>query len=243
VDPDLRRLEELTLNSSAPPGQLLFDGWLIRLAPGKAKRARSVNALYPSTRPLGEKIAHCEQVYAQAGLPAVFRLTPLTEPALEAALAERGYTRLEPTAVEAASIESRAFEDQGARDVALGPWVEAVGSLRASPADHRVSHRARLESLPLEKHAMVLEAGGRVVCAGLVVLEGEDAGLFDVVTDEAERRKGHARRLVTTLLHRARARGARRAYLQVECDNVAARRLYADLGFSERYRYWYRVPP
>ena len=28
---DLRRLEELGLNSSAPPGQLLYDGWLLRL--------------------------------------------------------------------------------------------------------------------------------------------------------------------------------------------------------------------
>ena len=46
--PDARRLEELGLNSSVPPGQLLYDGWLIRLLRGKAKRARSVNAVYPS---------------------------------------------------------------------------------------------------------------------------------------------------------------------------------------------------
>ena len=39
MSPDGRRLEELSLNSSAPPGQLLYDGWLLRLAPGKAKRA------------------------------------------------------------------------------------------------------------------------------------------------------------------------------------------------------------
>ena len=57
---DLRRLEELGLNSSAPPGQLLFDGWLIRLLPGQAKRARSVNAVYPSRRVLAEKVAYCE---------------------------------------------------------------------------------------------------------------------------------------------------------------------------------------
>lgn len=44
---DLRRIEELGLNSSAPPGQLLYDGWLLRLLPGQAKRARSVNAVYP----------------------------------------------------------------------------------------------------------------------------------------------------------------------------------------------------
>jgi len=32
---DLRRLEELGLNSSAAPGQLLYDGWLLRLLPGQ----------------------------------------------------------------------------------------------------------------------------------------------------------------------------------------------------------------
>ena len=40
--PDARRLEELSLNSSAPPGQLLYDGWLLRLLPGKPKRTRSL---------------------------------------------------------------------------------------------------------------------------------------------------------------------------------------------------------
>ena len=38
--PDARRIEELSLNSSAPPGQLLYDGWIVRLLRGKAKRAR-----------------------------------------------------------------------------------------------------------------------------------------------------------------------------------------------------------
>jgi len=56
MGPDSRRLEELGLNSSTPPGQLLYDGWLLRMLPGKAKRARSVNAVYPSTLALERKI-------------------------------------------------------------------------------------------------------------------------------------------------------------------------------------------
>ncbi|HQY47581.1 MAG TPA: hypothetical protein PLE38_11550, partial [Usitatibacteraceae bacterium] len=70
-----RRLEELTLNSSAPPGQLLYDGWLLRFSPGKAKRARSVNPVYASTLPLGEKVDYCERLYGGRGLPAIFRLS------------------------------------------------------------------------------------------------------------------------------------------------------------------------
>jgi hypothetical protein len=78
MTPDPRRLEELGLNSSAPPGQLLYDGWLLRLLPGKAKRARSVNAVYPSTLPLEQKIAYCEGLYRANHLPAIFRITPFS---------------------------------------------------------------------------------------------------------------------------------------------------------------------
>ena len=96
---DLRRLEELSLNSSAPPGQLLYDGWLLRLLPGKAKRARSVNAVYPSMRALAEKLAYCEQLYRRHQLPLVFRITPFSEPStLDAELERMGYPKFDLTA-------------------------------------------------------------------------------------------------------------------------------------------------
>jgi len=44
-------------------------------------------------------------------------------------------------------------------------------------------------------------------------------------------------------LRKAWEMGARNAYLQVQADNVAARRLYAQFGFAERYQYWYRGRP
>jgi ribosomal protein S18 acetylase RimI-like enzyme len=78
------------------------------------------------------------------------------------------------------------------------------------------------------------------VAAGLTVVEDDCAGLFDIVTDEAERRQGHARMVVASLLAQARELGARHAYLQVQADNEPARRLYRQFGFEERYLYWYR---
>jgi ribosomal protein S18 acetylase RimI-like enzyme len=238
---DARRLEELSLNSSAPPGQLLYDGWLLRLQRGKAKRARSVNAIFPSTLPLDEKIAHCERLYAQAGLPALFRITPFVTPAgLDAELERRSYGRFDFTAVESAVIAPPAHGTDAAREVALPEWVEAVGELRGSPRDQREGHRARLESVPLPMRALALEEGGRIVATGLTVIEGGAAGLFDVVTHEACRRRGLGRQLVAALLRRAWAAGARDAYLQVEVGNAAARAMYRSYGFSERYQYWYR---
>ena len=151
-----RRIEELGLNSSAPPAQLLYDGWLVRLSPGKAKRARSVNAVYASTLALERKIAYCEQLYLDANLPMLFRITPFSQPPdLERTLEARGYTRLETTAVEAAPLE-KAPASGGAQPVELGPWIDAVAELRGSPLAHRQAHLARLERMPLRKIAVAL---------------------------------------------------------------------------------------
>jgi len=237
---DLRRLEELGLNSSTPPGQLLYDGWLLRLLPGKAKRARSVNAVYPSTRPLDEKVAHCEDVYRARGLPPIFRVTPFSEPPmLDAALEARGYARRDETSVESAFIETPGPAAPPAA-MELAAWVDAVALLRGSPTHHRESHLARLASSPLPLRPLALTDERGIVATGLTIVEGSHAGLFDIITREDARGRGYARRLVAALLAHAHALGARHAYLQVQLDNEVARRLYASFGFVQRYTYWYR---
>ena len=244
MTPDARRLEELSLNSSAPPGQLLYDGWVLRMLPGKAKRARSVNAVYPSQRALELKIAYCERLYAAVRLPALFRITPFSEPALlDGELERRGYGRFDPTAVESARIDLGRLGSGSARTLELPAWIEAIGELRGSSGAHRAAHLARLQGMPLAMRAVAIESQGRVVATGLTMIEDDCAGLFDIVTRDEERRRGHARDIVTTLLRAAGELGARHAYLQVNSENEAARRLYSQFGFEERYVYWYRGRP
>ena len=239
--PDERRLEELGLNSSAPPGQLLYDGWLLRLLPGKAKRARSVNAVYPSTLDVERKISHCESLYREAGLPALFRITPFSTPeTLESALERRGYGRFDLTAVESCDIDPHRLGGAAAHPMALPEWIDAIAALRGSPMQHRQAHLARLEGMPLAMRAMAVEAEGRIVATGLTMVEDGCAGLFDIIVGEHDRRRGHARTIVASLLRAAWELGARHAYLQVNAENAPARRLYAQFGFEERYVYWYR---
>ena len=242
MTPDARRLEELSLNSSAPPGQLLYDGWLLRMLPGKAKRPRSVNAFYGSTLPLDDKVAYCERLYGAARLPALFRITPFSHPAdLDAELERRGYGRFDDTSVQYASISGESLDrPPDASVMNLRAWVDAVGDLRGSSTEHRASHLARLEGMPLPVRGVAVERGGEVVATGLVIVEDDCAGLFDIATREAARRQGHARTVVASLLRAARAMGARHAYLQVSADNVPAIALYREFGFGERYTYWYR---
>ena len=242
MTPDARRLEELSLNSSAPPGQLLYDGWLLRVLPGKAKRARSVNAVYPSRLPLDEKIAYCERLYGAAGIPTLFRITPFVQPGdLDAELERRGFSaRFEPTSVQSAAIGAGNGQG-GARPMELATWVDAVGELRGSPPEQRRAHRMRLEGTPLPRRSLAIQEDGRVVATGLVIVEDDCAGLFDIVTHEGSRRRGHARSLVQSLLAAGRELGAKHAYLQVEGGNEPALRLYRQFGFEERYVYWYRA--
>jgi ribosomal protein S18 acetylase RimI-like enzyme len=209
--------------------------------PGHAKRARCVNAVYPSTLPLSEKVAYCERLYREQRLPLVFRITPFSEPpTLDAELDRLGYPPFDPTSVEVASIEPGLLQPGPAEFLPLPAWVEAVGALRGSPPGHCASHLERLQASPLSHRSLVIRHQGRVVATGLTIVEDGWAGLFDIVTDNGARRQGYGRQLVQGLLHTAWSLGARRAYLQVTVDNTPARALYARLGFRERYQYWYR---
>src|SRR5207248_493504 len=97
---DLTRIEEAGLNALQTQQQLFYDGWLLRVSPGSAKRARSVNPYFGSTLALDRKIAHCERLYAARDLPTLFRITPFAVPSeLDEALAKHGYVVFQPTYV------------------------------------------------------------------------------------------------------------------------------------------------
>jgi N-acetylglutamate synthase len=242
---DARRIEEAGLNALQTQRQLFYDGWLLRVSPGSAKRARSVNAHFGSTLPLDEKIARCERVYGERELPALFRITPFVHPAdLEGALARRGYRPFQPTLVQAMELVGRELPSQGPAEVALvepsiDAFADAVAALRGSPPGQRDALRERLVHSPLDgRHALAL-VDGAPVAAGKSAREGDVVGVFDVVTAGHARGRGIATALVTRLLARAWDRGARVAYLQVEADNDPALAVYRRFGFETIYTYHY----
>src|SRR5437867_4329029 len=102
---DLRRVEEVGLNALQTQRQLFYDGWLLRISPGKARRARSVNAHFGSSLPIGDKIRYCERVYEERHLPILFRITPFVHPSnLPDELAARGYQAFDTTLVQVLSL-------------------------------------------------------------------------------------------------------------------------------------------
>jgi N-acetylglutamate synthase len=246
---DLARIEEAGLNAMQSQRQLFYDGWLLKVSPGAAKRGRSVNAHFGSSLPLAGKLAHCESVYARHGLPTLFRITPFVRPMdLEAALSARGYAAFGETLVQAAALERPPampeHDDAVAVEAPDTPaFVDAVGDLRGSTAAQREAHRERLMNSPLGKRYAVVRAGGRVLCTAQVAVEAGLAGLFDVITAPDARRQGHATLACASLLSWAWQHGAQRAYLQVSADNAPAIASYRKFGFATVYTYHYRGRP
>jgi GNAT superfamily N-acetyltransferase len=240
-----RRLEEAALNSWPSLRQMLFDGWVLRFSRGYTKRANSVNPLYGSTLDVTDKIVECERIYTEQGLPPIFRLTPFSSPPeLDRVLERRGYARIDPTLVLALDLTDHGLQptpSAGFRDVPLDEWMEAFYQLSASPPETRRPRRDILQAI-LSRRLLALRTDSlQPVACGLGVLENVYFGLFGLMTDPAQRGRGHGTALLGGMLGWARENGARTAYLQVMVSNERARRLYAKFGFREAYAYWYRV--
>lgn len=240
------RLEEAALNATAVSAQVLYDGWLVRFARSPVKRVRSVNVLGLSTRPLDERLAYCSSLYARHGLPMVLRITSIgPDFSLDAELESRGYTYTGETRVMSMPLAPRTIArgDLRFKVVDAERFAAAVGAMRGSDPHHIGEHQARLQALAVDiQPVLAIGTAGQCVAAGLAVRDDDLLGLFDIVTDPAERRKGYAAGLMEHLLAEGAAGGAKTAYLQVEPENTAARALYARYGFEDCYAYWYRLP-
>ncbi|KNZ32810.1 MAG: hypothetical protein AD742_09720 [Methylibium sp. NZG] len=241
------RVEDAGLNASAPPQQRWLDGWLLRFSAGKAKRARCVNAVAAGRLPLDIKLRLSEQVFAEAGLPLLVRITPMTVPnELDGQIAARGWRRFDDTRVmvladTAAVSAPRLPANVALQAIGLEPFAQRVGALRGSPLSQRQAHGQRLANAPVPFHAYELLVEGQGVACGQFALEADLVGLYDIFTAESARGRGHGRLLCAHLLAIARERGARHAYLQVEGDNAPARAVYHRLGFADAYGYHYRT--
>jgi GNAT superfamily N-acetyltransferase len=238
-------IEELSLNAWPSLQTVLYDGWVLRFADGYTKRANSVNPLYPSTLDLEEKIRFCERMYPGRTLPAVFKITPdAFQGDLDEKLSERGYRKDSPTSVQVMDLVSA--DVQIAREIELqeelsAEWLDSFCRMSAVSGSHRETLRKILLNI-LPGHCFVsLKAGGPAIACGLGVLQSGYIGLFDIVTDPSFRSRGYGRQVVESILAWGRQNGAQEAYLQVMFNNPPALRLYAKIGFIEKYQYWYRI--
>ena len=243
----LARIEDAALTASQPREQAFYDGWLLRYANGKAKRARSVNLTWPGELALDEKLAYCAEFYARRGVPFILRLTPFSQPAgVDQALAQAGFGADEDTRVMVLELsEARRVPAPPATLVALdrGEFGDALATLHGLDPQRAEVERDRFARSALDGIYLAVRDGERIIACGSAAIDGERAGIFGMVTATECRGRGIATRIVVELLGQARARGCATGYLQVEAGNAPARHAYSKFGFRDGYAYWYRFPP
>src|SRR5580698_9386604 len=105
-------------------------GWVQRLAGGYTKRANSINALEPDSSLTHEMKNILEAPYRAAGLPPIWRLTPLAPAGTDDLLAAAGYRRIDESLIQRAPLDDRFVLDPEVRIIAVpsDAWLEGFAT-------------------------------------------------------------------------------------------------------------------
>ena len=198
----------------------------------------------PSSLPFDEKTAVCEAHYRALGLTLRCKITPAADPGLDAYLEAQAWSRQTETVVQTLAMAGSAFqmdpsvhlEPQVSRD-----WIETYAAMSGISARDQAVALRMFSLVPQPAAFAILREDGRALAAGYATCLRGYLGLYHIISHPERRRQGLGRRLFTSLLAWGKARGAHTAHLAVETGNHGAIALYHQLGFQERYRYWYRV--
>ena len=127
---------------------------------------------------------------------------------------------------------------EGATDEWLETWRRLSGRNQ-----HAEILRSLLNAISTPSAYVIARTDGQSVGCARAVVSGSILGLFDLMVDPKHRGQGFGRGLLEARLNWGFEQGARLAYLQVMANNEPALALQRKYGFSESYRYWYRVQP
>lgn len=240
-----QRIEEISMNAWPALQTIHYDGWILRFANGVTKRSNSVNPIYGSTLDTPTKIRYCEQLYRSKNLPVCIKITPWAKPpGLDQLLEENGYKHEFEVAVQVLSLDRFPTQLQGnvyLAEQTSDEWISEYIRMNKTDPSKQMIIKAIIDQIAGPKCLLMLNRENHPVGCGLGVVEDQYIGLFDIVIDETSRNRGLGRILVEHILNWGKSKGAGMAYLQVLATNAPAIKLYANIGFKEAYRYWYRI--
>lgn len=242
---DNKLIEELSLNHWQPLSTLLYDGWVLRFANGYTKRANSINPILYSTGDLNIKIKECEKIYSSNHLLTTYKITPFTSPAnLDDILEGMGYSLVDTTSVQTLAlnnINEPLLTSVQISETLTTEWLVNFCRLNNVNGEYKTVMERMLNNIRTTKGFISLYYEEQVIACGLGVIEREYIGLYDIVTDPDYRNRGFGEQMILNLLKWGKENGAKYSYLAVVLNNEPALRLYSRIGYSEIYKYWYRV--
>jgi ribosomal protein S18 acetylase RimI-like enzyme len=244
---EVAALEEVCERAWPPRERLELDGLVLRFTHGFTRRANSARVDAVSGD-LGSLVERAEQEYRSRGLRPGFRVTPLSPPAFERLLIERGYFVDTEAVVMVADELPQTGEARFDEEIALAPeldeqWLRAFQAVeRHWPAEQDPGARWVLGSGDAARRFALARVHGHPAATGYARVDDDWLYIACVGTFPGHRRRGLARAVSERLFAWGAAGGARRAILQAETKNAAAQGLYAQLGFRPRYVYRDLVP-
>jgi N-acetylglutamate synthase len=225
------------LDATWPAAETARTGpWRLRRGMGGGNRVSAATLDGPPGDP-----AEAETVMRGWGQRPLFMVRP-GEDALDAALADRGYARHDPSILLAAPVaalaepvlDATAIDCEGRLARMEEIWAAGgIGPARLAIMDRVAGPRAFLLG----------RLGDRPSACGFVAIADGVAMLHALEVAPVARRQGIGARLSRAAAHWAAGHGAGHLALAVTEANAPARALYDRLGLAEAARYHYRLAP
>jgi GNAT superfamily N-acetyltransferase len=241
------RMEDAFLRAWPAPRRETVGDWLLQFAPGVSRRANSANPRHAPIRNLETTVAECERRYRAAGQPVLFRVLSTTEPAVTQRLDRLGYTSEGETATLHAPMETtlRVRDPEVVLTTKPDPaWLDTMTAAQGHIGERAVTYRAIVGAIALPTAFVALRHNGELASLAYGAIHDGFLMCESVITAAAYRKRGYARRALTTLLYWGAGQKAHTACLQVQTDNAPALPLYGALGLkTSLYSYHYRRAP
>lgn len=228
------------------PIMMPMNGWEMRFASNSSsKRVNSLNPVMPEAGQFRSVLKNYVAQCAKRNSKAHVRLLPLARENEREILSSLGIESGGATSVELIEDLSSAKSDDHVvlTSRVTDAWLDAYTGAHAYAPDERAAVQAILETVPYPMGFAHLVEQGVPVAAGRTAIIDGVAGFYQIATAPDQRRKGHARRIMSALMAHSDRQGARQGYLQVEMRNAPARALYGSLGFKSLYIYDYWPVP
>ena len=241
------RVEETCHNAWPGLRQVMVGDWVLRFADGVSRRANSANPLHAQAGDLDAVIAVCRDLFPAQGRPVLFRIPSLLDPAVDAHLASLGYTDEGETRTLYADMTALPSAEDPEIEIAPRPtpdWLAAMMAAQGWSAADGETYGRIVGSIVIPAAFVGLRVDGQLAALTYGAVHDRLLCFESVITAEAFRGRGFARRMLTAIFAWGRSAGAEGACLQVEATNDPAVALYTGLGLkTELYRYHYRRAP
>lgn len=244
----IRGLQERAARALPAEHVHISRGWWLRHAPHCAWWVGTVLP-HGDAEPdeLLSLVEEAERFYTGRGALARFQISqPICPKGIDELLADRGYRRESPILLQAAET-ARVLDrlPTGRARVVLTDhptreWFNGWLSVRGYDGDPRGEWEL-LERIRLPSGYVAVMAGDEIIAVGRAVADAGWAGVFGMGTLPKTRGKGAAGAVLSALAEWAATQRADHLYLQVECGNPPALRLYERAGFTQVCDFHYRT--